>query len=252
MYLPLDSAKRSIRLLTLHPSNDYCEDPVCSLSTFDLAAAPPFYAISYLWGDQSQWAWITLNGFRVKVGRNAHNALAQLRDLREIEIIWMDCICINQEDVQERNNQVSLMAYIFENALFVIHWLGEGSKFDHAAFRAICGMYELTKDHSSKSWRQMSLENILEDEPVQLVERFFRNQFWHRVWIAQELALGSRGRIIHSRHGFISGKEVLPAGMLRKALDVTIELAARRYLRADAKEIRWVDGLNLSAISLLS
>ena len=62
-----------------------------------------------------------------KVRPNLHAALQQLRLRDRPKRLWIDAICINQEDNDEKNAQVSLMADVYSKATSVCVWLGEAS-----------------------------------------------------------------------------------------------------------------------------
>ena len=86
---------------------------------------PVYKALSYTWGDPQDTLPITLNGHRFKVTRNLKKALECLRSLNMQTPIWIDAICINQIDMDERMHQVQLMRYIYEKPIEVIVYLGE-------------------------------------------------------------------------------------------------------------------------------
>ena len=60
----------------------------------------------------------------VNIRQNLWLALVNLRDPQQERVLWIDAICINQMDLEERNHQVKLMAYIFARAQEVLVWLG--------------------------------------------------------------------------------------------------------------------------------
>lgn len=114
-YNSLPSAK-SIRLLRLHPGAD--DEPVsCSLEVIDDHSAPPsFSALSYCWGDATDTTEITNHGKTVSVAKNLFAALHRLRQRDQSKLVWADAICINQNDIAERNQQVSIINKIYQNS----------------------------------------------------------------------------------------------------------------------------------------
>lgn len=62
---------------------------------------------------------------RIPVTENLHTALKRFRFPDKPRTLWVDAICINQQDVPERNQQVQIMGPIFKNAGCVLVWLGE-------------------------------------------------------------------------------------------------------------------------------
>lgn len=128
-----------IRLLTVRQGGpgDSIE---CTLTTRPLAVLEstspidhvlPYEALSYHWGsgDASLKIKIYTEGFpgSFRVRRNLHEALNQLRLPDRPRRLWIDAICINQDDNDEKNAQVSLMAEVYSKASSVCVWLGEAS-----------------------------------------------------------------------------------------------------------------------------
>ena len=69
---------------------------------------------------------IELNGQQVFVGENIWWALYHLRQNSQEIVLWVDAICIIQNDISERNHQVLKMETIYTNAEEVFVWLGRG------------------------------------------------------------------------------------------------------------------------------
>jgi hypothetical protein len=67
-------------------------------------------------------------GKKIFVTENCDRALRDLRDDTAPITLWVDAICINQKDPDERAQQVSLMSEIYRYADEVLIWLGEGSE----------------------------------------------------------------------------------------------------------------------------
>ncbi|KAE9367580.1 hypothetical protein N431DRAFT_290748, partial [Stipitochalara longipes BDJ] len=82
-----------------------------------------YTAISYMWGSPEDTKTITVNGIPVAVGKNLAAALDYLRSSL-VDKVWIDAICINQADVNERNAQVIRIRDIFTQSLAVTVWLG--------------------------------------------------------------------------------------------------------------------------------
>ncbi|KAF7553046.1 hypothetical protein G7Z17_g3902 [Cylindrodendrum hubeiense] len=82
-----------------------------------------YEALSYAWSQGPPDKTIKVNGQQVSVGANLHNALQTLR-LTSRRTLWVDAICINLADMDERNNQANMMPYIYSRAEKVLAWLG--------------------------------------------------------------------------------------------------------------------------------
>lgn len=135
-YRQLEPWLSQIRLLHLLPlrTKDHqssapwydCVSLECTFETVHLASAPPYEALSYTWGEEAASVRILLNGKEFLVRRNLADALAALR-ISEPRVLWVDALCINQQDTAERNHQVGMMAGIFRRAERVLVWLGRPS-----------------------------------------------------------------------------------------------------------------------------
>lgn len=217
------SGSRQIRLLKLHPRGGQ-EDPelIIDLITVSLDAAPPFEALSYAWGDRLPQADILCCGLTANIGLSLHSGLCQLRPLtaEPERLIWADALCINQEDIAERNAQVRIMGDIYSRATNTLIWLGEE---DDDVARAMGLLHRFrgvwdTLGLPDFSWGQMqSLVVQFGGENNAQVESIFRAAFgghpkhlhacrdiwmllrrpWFtRKWVIQEVAKSAKHRMV--------------------------------------------------------
>lgn len=84
-----------------------------------------YRCLSYCWQTVKRDCAVLCDGFKLAITRNLLNALQNLRKPTTTFLIWIDQICINQDDDRERSHQVSIMKHIYSNAKEVIVWLGE-------------------------------------------------------------------------------------------------------------------------------
>ena len=129
-YIPL-GGNSTIRLLQIHGSFFNNDQIKCHLVQVPLWAGlrPEYTAISYRWGTDSGEGSkeILLNGVSCKVLPTVYSILRARRSRIRKRYLWIDSICINQEDKREKAKQVQLMRHIYENCTKVIGWLGAGS-----------------------------------------------------------------------------------------------------------------------------
>lgn len=87
-----------------------------------------YHALSYTWGSNVlDHKVMVVSGechHVLPITKNAHDALRHIRHSASVRSLWVDAICINQQDVEERNDQVARMAAIYKLAKKVIIWLG--------------------------------------------------------------------------------------------------------------------------------
>jgi hypothetical protein len=125
IYSDLDTTIPEFIILELEPALDPGSLIVCRLQKFSFPDAPEYGAISYVWGDPSNKFSILVNDQPFLVTRNLVDILKRLRRQMGSMPLWADAICINQEDIAERNHQVQLMRDIYRSAELVVAWLGE-------------------------------------------------------------------------------------------------------------------------------
>ena len=125
-----------IRLVTLLP-NSSPSSIQCTISHHRIEEFPNYDAISYCWGDQSRLQKIVLDGVDFSITESLWQALLHLRSTTERRILWVDAICINQDDLMERNHQVKRMFDIYRNAHTVRSWVGYGEDESDDALRKV-------------------------------------------------------------------------------------------------------------------
>jgi hypothetical protein len=126
-YLPIHQSKKEIRLLELLPRSSSPEHrliPACRIFHASLHDRPNFVALSYVWGDPNDVRIILVENSGVRVTKNLYDAIMALRRARDRIVIWIDALCINQSDNEEKSWQVGLMADIYRQATSVTAWLG--------------------------------------------------------------------------------------------------------------------------------
>ncbi|RYP64077.1 hypothetical protein DL771_008936 [Monosporascus sp. 5C6A] len=137
LYKPLDRSRNEIRLIIILPCENDDEPVACRLETASLNDEVEYVAMSYVWGDPSVTKNIVVNDTVFPVTTNLEAGLWHFRkygllpceDKTGDARLWVDAICINQQDVPERNQQVALMGVLFRNANFVLSWLGLPGKY---------------------------------------------------------------------------------------------------------------------------
>ncbi|KAE8329376.1 heterokaryon incompatibility protein-domain-containing protein [Aspergillus sergii] len=113
-----------IRLLILLPGK--WSDPIhCRWRVVSLNGKPEYKALSYVWGRSKHSQPIYLNGSPVYITRHLRRALRQLRRDSEAVCLWVDAVCINQSDDEEKTEQVKMMGKIYAQSQEVVVYLGD-------------------------------------------------------------------------------------------------------------------------------
>jgi Heterokaryon incompatibility protein (HET) len=211
-YTPLPD-RHSIRLLEIHPGSS--PEIFCSLQCVRLPSRPSYDALSYTWGDPRTPLFqaiaseqyrrqhcVICNGFAIYVTANLYHALQRLRrvqhDMTPGEIpllqkyVWIDAVCINQQDQAERNSQVSLMDEIYKGAQIVISWLGKRDIWTDRALRLVTRLSESPPDQVGQ-YQPLSLRYPdIKSQDWESLVAFFRLAYFRRAWIVQEVVLARR------------------------------------------------------------
>lgn len=187
-YRPLRSGPNNIRLLQILPGKGNSEI-FCQVFQYTLRIEKAFglyEALSYVWGDSTdpQQVWVKNaedEHYRIfSVTRNLYAALRRLRDPDLPRTIWIDAVCINQDDLEERASQVQIMARIYAYAVSVTVWLGEeaddSSKVLALLRRIVAGDLKYSYD-----WRAAA-ESILSPAAGAIVALLDRSWF-RRAWV---------------------------------------------------------------------
>jgi hypothetical protein len=121
---------RSIRVLTIQGARqpDAQIQGNISVAHLDATNLSRFSALSYVWGSPGDDALsILCGGIIVPVLPNLFSALRELRNKLGTFTIWVDAVCINQDDDRDKERQIPLMAEIYTKSEYVYVWLGDAS-----------------------------------------------------------------------------------------------------------------------------
>lgn len=134
--LPVESESDSIRVIERLP--DVHPAPVsCIVRHVRLNEKPRFEATSYCWGNPEPPKFVICNGKSLNITESPYIALHRLRNAAEPRTLWADAICINQQDIDEKNTQAPLVRKIYEMTEQVVLWLGEEEHNSHLGFALI-------------------------------------------------------------------------------------------------------------------
>ncbi|KAK8096730.1 Plasma membrane ATPase 1 [Apiospora kogelbergensis] len=136
-----------IRLLILGPGK--ADSPLeCELTVHKRTHRFVYEALSYAWGDSTKSKQIVHNGSLLQVTESLHSALGHLRSPTESRRIWVDAVCIDQDDAAEKAHQISLMNTIYSEAERVLVWLGPSAPESKPAFSLVNRVVRLNSQSS--------------------------------------------------------------------------------------------------------
>ena len=229
----------SIRLLQIEP---YRVGKVkCRLRAFPLDKEPGYIALSYAWRSPMHMSTdpagaaqadreceIECNGRSFLVLENIHNALVRISQVESLQkqYIWADAISINQADLQERAEQINMMATIYSKAQGIAIWLGPGDDYVRPAADLIQCLSQLDKAERllvhPKRLKDPVVQAILHQEYHKLeywkaLARLFCRAWFRRAWVIQEVLLAGKLTVLCGEHELSWERLVLVSAFLAKS-----------------------------------
>ena len=243
-YLELDRPEREIRLMTLLPGKAGEEIHITLRNvTLDPASPPSYEALSYAWGSAQDTLRIRVatqniakqavhrsrdwfknilgssvrgrfqrDSFRgvphssLDVTRNLAVALQHLRYEHEPRVLWIDAICINQQDVHERSAQVERMGDIYRSARQTTVWLGPEEDdsclaietLDHLASKFTVDWSTLTIVAIGENWGDVDQDKtfLVDTKQLSSIERLLERPWFERLWVWQEVRLARSAVVV--------------------------------------------------------
>jgi hypothetical protein len=131
-----------------------------------------------------------------------------LRLTSKSRILWIDAICIDQSDIDEKGEQLALMRNIYAEAKQVLIWLGGPDEQVESAFRYLRD--PPVGEDGRHEWPN-------DDDPAFIAEipgffRLFNNPWWKGMWTAQELVVATGQPLL------VCGRSTLPWGVLNSMI----------------------------------
>ncbi|KAK1753786.1 heterokaryon incompatibility protein-domain-containing protein [Echria macrotheca] len=186
-----------------------------------------FEALSYVWGQQDDREAIIVeledSVQSMRIGKNLASAFRHLRYQDVPRTLWVDAICINQNDEDEKSQQIRRMGTIYAAASRVVAWLGPEENNSNIAIRALIEIAEQIFDTTDNdmgpspdatwiNWHHphtvLPYSQLVWESLYHLLNR----KWFRRLWIVQEIALAN------SQAVFQCGNDVIPRSMFRRAV----------------------------------
>ena len=189
-YSPLDpKVRRAIRVISIRP---HLQDGMISCDIEHATTKSSYRAVSYTWGNPDDpHEPILISGCPFTVRRNLHRFLSHARKEYPDRALWIDALCINQDDKQERARQVEIMSKIYSNTKEVLVWLGPRLDYAGHTIRRMQA-YERMSD------TDMALSSSKDNDFWKGFKAINSARYWDRVWCVQEFVQPPNGKN-HSR-----------------------------------------------------
>ncbi|KAK5082566.1 hypothetical protein LTR70_007672 [Exophiala xenobiotica] len=254
LYAALPLQRGQIRLLYLLPDHRTAAPLQAELVVVDVDQVEHEYmALSYCWSKTPSPDPILVNNREIAISLSLDAVLRQLRDIgsrpptslddtapqsirnswcfgleQQDSPIWVDAICINQQNDEEKAQQIRLMKDIYSSARPVILWLGCEAEDTTLAFRFMYALAEI--QDWNKRQRNQTLGYLLQAgnhaDAWLALGRLFDRPWWTRLWIMQEIVMSEESIFMcgrHSIHGILWGKTAAVTYELVEALDRLVE-----------------------------
>ncbi|KAF2826634.1 HET-domain-containing protein [Ophiobolus disseminans] len=209
----------SIRLLQLLPG---CDDSIlrCQLVVSQLDSNCCYEALSYVWGEADLSEALSIDDCQLNISKSLHSTITRLRRTHKTRTLWIDAICINQQDDQERGSQVALMGQIYHRADTVLCWLSETSGSRRVAMTYLLDLGNRANEYIKPdamvnlwaiTWDDLvpgaDVDSVIRSAIEAKVEVIYRDPWFTRLWIVQEVAL-ARKPVVHCSGVEIHWKEL--------------------------------------------
>lgn len=208
----------------------------CRLTTWPVESMPPYHAVSYTWGDPKSNTFILMNDRTLEVRTNCEFALKQVYWYRKSQsflyrerqahlyretrsewytksrYFWVDALCIDQSNDEEKSKQVAMMGSIYKNASHVLSCIGDHADDSLFFFESLYGLAHYVvrpKDvlrynrydgvGISVRFRLLHRHSSIHRFALALARLAVRPYFT-RIWILQELQLAQQLTILCGRH----------------------------------------------------
>ena len=188
---------RDIRLIRIQSGQRH-ENIVCDIVHGNLDHSPRYEALSYTWGDPTTGRQITCQepSSTLAITSNCESALKRLRRRDTSRTLWIDAVCIDQTNLQERSDQVQLMWAIYAQANKALVYVGDDSSDSAIAMDFIAADYKtLTSTHESRPSIGLDSGGPITSQQ-KAIENMLRRPWFERVWVLQEVHFASEVEVL--------------------------------------------------------
>ncbi|KAM7214528.1 Heterokaryon incompatibility protein (HET) domain containing protein [Rhypophila decipiens] len=224
----LNAQNREIRLATLYPRNRQSSVPSASsppnspriqlsLRHVSLNDSPPpqYTALSYVWGNPAETVPTLVDGVEFLATKNLVAALAELQpEDGDSMTLWIDALCINQSDNDEKSGQIQLMKQIYEASACTIVWLGDDADGSEAVQAAISES-KMTDETRAGDSELVQVGKLMLVDPTIPTDSshpallstqasfsaLLNREYWFRVWCLQEVSVSNEAVVACGRDG---------------------------------------------------
>jgi Heterokaryon incompatibility protein (HET) len=163
-------------------------------SSWGYRSGKSYEALSYVWGDIRDLDTILIDGRTVSVTKPLEAALRHLRYPDKPRTLWVDYVCINQEDILERSEQVAKMGSIYEQANSVLIWLGLATLNSGVGMEILRYFANEKRPQSYLVWKTYPQSLV-----YQGLQDVMTRPWFERMWVVQEVGRSRRAILLCGR-----------------------------------------------------
>ncbi|KAK0738783.1 heterokaryon incompatibility protein-domain-containing protein [Schizothecium vesticola] len=188
----------SVRILRLQRDTDRSISGELQAISLDSKDYPPFTALSYTWGAPTKSRSITLDGLSFPVLDSLYPVLEAIcRPSGGFEAkawYWIDSICIDQTNSDERGAQVQLMGRLFATAWRTAVWLCPATAETDAAVALMARLSDVRDTAGPQPDKGLALvaTGKLSPPPWAAWAALLELPWWRRAWTLQEFVMARR------------------------------------------------------------
>ncbi|MCJ1390769.1 hypothetical protein MMC18_003630 [Xylographa bjoerkii] len=202
----------SFRLLKLMPASTYEGELLeCDLVQSHPSEGPSYDVLSYGWG-----VYLVTQGIRVAgrvfwITSHLESALRSSLEEDRPRYLWVDAICVNQTDIEERHSQMGLMKTILSRARCLLIWLGMSASGTKRSFMCLEKLAASAKAYGIQTWSNSNDPIMLSSERqmfdklpgvvnVWELERIYDSSWFNRLWTILDVAFAHKAKIFSGRN----------------------------------------------------
>ncbi len=192
VYRPLENTSEQFRILVLRRRRLF-RLPSCNLEVARVQDETEFSACSYVWGSNNLTRRILVDNKQFLVTESAYQLLYQQQSFLLEKRLWIDAVCIDQSNSEEKQDQIAHMQLIYGRAKCVEAYLSYG--FRNTNIQNLLYMLATTASRAQLVYNMNTIEvltlisNNLE-EWNELAD-LLRLPYFKRMWIIQEVSLAT-------------------------------------------------------------
>ena len=191
-----------------------------------------YEAVSYAWETQhfSDELRCIDQGSVLRITSNVSSMLRHLRKSSKPRYLWIDAICLNQDDAQEKSIQVARMGDIYHEARKVLVWLGEINETVPQILAFFRVLVSISKHHIEGTRIHETLAEIFGQPSVTPIEQFLQRPWFERRWILKEVARSHQATLHCGGTKFSWGWLTDALEVLKKACETGVQLSEKALL----------------------